>query len=218
MKIQCPCGMKYSFEIRPEMAARPIRFVCQACGLDSSDAVNELIQQQFGAVEAPVATVQAPPPAPKPRTPIRVAAPAPAASRAAPVAAALAVTSGSPLKVQAAAPLASAAADSASVMPTSPPIERCLKHPDQVATNRCRVCQKLICPKCMELTGYVCSAYCKAQAEQARIEIPIYENQKSVIEAKGWRQVRRVAYSAILLLAVLASVWGWYAFVGSKPR
>jgi len=70
----------------------------------------------------------------------------------------------------------------------------------------------------MELTGYVCSAYCKAQAEQARIEIPIYENQKSVIEAKGWRQVRRVAYSAILLLTMLASIWAWYAFVGSKPR
>jgi hypothetical protein len=35
-----------------------------------------------------------------------------------------------------------------------------------LATNRCQVCQKLICPKCMELTGYVCSAYCRAQAEQ----------------------------------------------------
>jgi len=186
--------------------------------LDSSDAVNELIRQQFGTVAAPVATLQAPPPAPKPRAPIRIAAPAPATSRAAPLAAAPAVTSGSPLKVQAPAPPAPAEAESASGIPAAPSAERCLKHPDQLATNRCQVCQKLICPKCMALTGYVCSAYCKAQAEQARIEIPIYENQKSVIEAKGWRRVRRVAYSAIFLVAVLASVWGWYAFVGSKPR
>src|SRR5712692_331024 len=100
MKIQCPCGMKYSFEIRPEMAARPIRFVCQACGLDSSDAVNELIRQQFGTVGTPAVTVQAPPPAPKPRAPIRIAAPAPA------------VASGSQLKVQPPAPPASAEAES----------------------------------------------------------------------------------------------------------
>jgi len=59
----------------------------------------------------------------------------------------------------------------------------------------------------MALTGYVCSAYCKAQAEQAGIEIPIYELQKSLIEAKGWRKVRQIAYSAIFLVAVLASVW-----------
>src|SRR2546428_11614351 len=116
MKIQCSCGMKYSFEVRPEMAARPIRFVCQACGLDSSDAVNELIRQQFGTVEAPVAKVQAPPAAPKPRTPIRIAAPAPGTRRAAPLTTAPAVTSGSPLKVQAPAPPASVEADSARVM------------------------------------------------------------------------------------------------------
>jgi len=70
----------------------------------------------------------------------------------------------------------------------------------------------------MALTGYVCSAYCKGQAEQAGIEIPIYELQKSLIEAKSWRKVRQIAYSAILLVAVLASVWAWYELVGSKPR
>ncbi len=47
MKIQCSCGAKYAFDLTPEMAQKPIRFVCQACGLDSSDYVNELIRREF---------------------------------------------------------------------------------------------------------------------------------------------------------------------------
>src|SRR5215472_18515898 len=49
MKLQCPCGAKYAFDVTPEMAGKPIRFVCSACGLDSSDYVNSLIRQELGA-------------------------------------------------------------------------------------------------------------------------------------------------------------------------
>ena len=48
MKIQCPCGAKYAFDVSPEMAQTPVRFVCQACGADSSDVVNGLIRQELG--------------------------------------------------------------------------------------------------------------------------------------------------------------------------
>src|SRR5688572_30546871 len=52
MKIQCVCGTKYSFDVTPEMVRNPIRFVCQSCGQDSSEAVNQAIRQQF-APEVP---------------------------------------------------------------------------------------------------------------------------------------------------------------------
>ena len=40
MKIQCACGTKYAFDITPDMAQNPVRFVCPACGLDSSEYVK----------------------------------------------------------------------------------------------------------------------------------------------------------------------------------
>jgi len=40
---------------------------------------------------------------------------------------------------------------------TAPAVETCLKH-GWAVTNRCLVCQNPICPKCMEVFGYVCSA------------------------------------------------------------
>src|SRR5438552_15677076 len=48
MKIQCSCGTKYSFDLTPEMARAPITFVCQNCGADSSQMVNQLIRHELG--------------------------------------------------------------------------------------------------------------------------------------------------------------------------
>ncbi|MGB7748536.1 MAG: PQQ-binding-like beta-propeller repeat protein [Verrucomicrobiia bacterium] len=61
MKIQCSCGAKYSFEVTPEMAQNPMRFVCQNCGLDSSDYINELVRDEI-AKQFPN-TASPPPPA-----------------------------------------------------------------------------------------------------------------------------------------------------------
>ena len=62
MKLQCPCGAKYAFDLTPEMLANPVTFVCPACNADHSAFVNELVRQEFGAVApAPVA-----PPTPAP--------------------------------------------------------------------------------------------------------------------------------------------------------
>lgn len=47
MKIQCSCGTKYSFEVTPEMARNPVRFVCPNCGLDSSEYVNQLVRAEI---------------------------------------------------------------------------------------------------------------------------------------------------------------------------
>ena len=48
MKLQCSCGAKYAFELTPAMAQNPVRFVCPACGQDSSGFVNELVQRELG--------------------------------------------------------------------------------------------------------------------------------------------------------------------------
>src|SRR5688572_30067951 len=49
-------------------------------------------------------------------------------------------------------------------VPTAPV---CLHHGDQPVVSNCLVCKKPICPECMRLFGYVCSAYCAGQAERA---------------------------------------------------
>ncbi len=61
MKIQCSCGAKYAFDVSPEMVQTPARFVCPACGVDSSDLVNHLIRQELG-VATPVQPTSQPPP------------------------------------------------------------------------------------------------------------------------------------------------------------
>ena len=65
MKIQCACGAKYAFDVTPEMAENPVRFVCQNCGLDSSDFVNGLIRQELGlGTPVAIAAAAGPPPPP----------------------------------------------------------------------------------------------------------------------------------------------------------
>jgi hypothetical protein len=94
----------------------------------------------------------------------------------------------------------------------------CSKHPGQFATERCRICSKPICPKCMELFGYVCSPLCKGKAESHGIEIPVYAGQKSVREARAWRRTALIAGTLGGLVVVLLGVWFWYAWFGSMPK
>ena len=94
----------------------------------------------------------------------------------------------------------------------------CSKHPGQLATTRCLVCQKPICPKCMELFGYVCSPLCKGKAEARRIEIPVYEGQKTVAQTRLWRKVGGIAAAIGVIVAALLGFWFWYAWFGSVPK
>lgn len=66
MKLQCPCGAKYEFELMPEMLAAPVSFICPACSADHSVFVNELVRQQFGAPVAEPEPASPPPPPPAP--------------------------------------------------------------------------------------------------------------------------------------------------------
>jgi outer membrane protein assembly factor BamB len=211
MKIICDCGAKYSFEVTPEMAARPVQFVCQLCGLDSSARVNRMIQQELSAAASavaqpalPVAALVASAPAPAPaRVPLTSAAPAPPAPAA-------------PKRV-AIARSASHAEPTAAVAADAPAAEEvCRKH-SQAAFERCYVCQKPICPQCMALFGYVCSPLCKAKADSHGIDVPVFAGQKSVVDAKRIRHTAGIAGAVGVLAVLVVGVWIWYTWFGSVP-
>ena len=188
MKIQCSCGTKYAFEITPDMVANPVRLVCQNCGTDNSSAVNQIIQQQFGPPVAEAVVVPAEAAVSSPPARLRV-------------------------NVQVAPTAAAATESAASVAP-----QLCRKHPGQFTTDQCRVCQKPICPQCMAIFGYVCSAYCKNEAEQRGLELPVYENQFGVAAARSTRKLGRIILGVSAALIVLLGGYGWFLFAGSKPR
>jgi len=193
MKLQCPCGAKYSFDITPEMAREPVKFVCPGCGFDASDFVNELVRKELAerAAASATPTIEAPP------APLPAAAPRIRMAR-----------ESSPASPPAEAP--------APVAGAKPKI--CAKHPGQLATEHCVVCSKPICPQCMELFGYVCSPLCKARADSHGIEIPFYEGQKSAVEAKMWRKLGMISAAAGVVLATLLGAWIWYGWIGSRPK
>jgi hypothetical protein len=236
LKIKCQCGVKYALDITPEHVANPPRFVCQYCGVDSSATVNQIIQQQFAeSANTEAATVRipatpTPPPAATPATPANPihaspitvqSVPALPVARPAPAIPAIAATNPAPpsppqtarLKVQGHTPEAADAAPSGA--PASAP---CLKHPGNFGIDECVVCHKPICPKCMELFGYLCSAYCAGQAEKLKLDVPVFEGQKSRVEAKHWKKVRLVSAAVVVLILALLSGYIWYYFVGSRPR
>jgi hypothetical protein len=180
MKIQCSCGAKFAFDVTPEMAGQAVKFVCPACGLDSSDRVNQLVRQEL--VERGGGGVMESWNDGKPNTP--------------------------PLQDSITPALA----------PEADSPKPCPKHPGQFVTDRCCVCSKPICPKCMELFGYVCSPLCRAKAEAQGIEVPVYAGQKSVVEQRLWRKVAWVGGSVGTVLLLLLGFWFWYAWIGGQPH
>jgi len=216
MKIQCSCGAKYAFEVTPEQVRQPVKFICPACGYDGSDFVNQLIRQQFEPAAAGVTTAMAPP--------IEVA-PAPAVT----------ATAGVPVEeVSAPAPAESASGAQArpaalqvrlhqsgekarESAPTRSDPRHCPKHPGQNTVEKCFVCGKPICPKCMYLFGYLCSATCKGKADLQGIAVPVYAGQRALIERRHWRRVGLVTGAAGAVMAAFLGGWVWYAWFGSRP-
>ena len=69
IKIQCPCGSKYSFEVDPVEGRMPFAVNCPTCNADGTDLANQLIAEADGKpklrvhASAPVAG-DGPPPRP----------------------------------------------------------------------------------------------------------------------------------------------------------
>lgn len=193
MKIECSCGAKHEFELRPEMQTHPVQFICPACGLDASDFVDGLVRRELGQNEKPTGT------------------PIPALASATPSAAQPSPRTG--VRLRPTQPLAEA-----KPAPAQTEALGCPKHPGEVATDKCYICSKPICPKCMALFGYVCSPLCKAKAESRGITLPVYEGQASVLEARRWRKMVRAGTAAGVLLVVLLGLWFWYDWFGCLPK
>ena len=188
MKLQCPCGAKYEFELAPEMFASPVSFICPACNADHSVFVNELVRQQFGATEPAPENIPAPPAPP---------APAPAGSR---------------LKISHEAKPAAAPAE------TAPVSKYCQKHRTVLATEHCAECGKPICPQCMNVFGFFCSPLCQNKADLKGKAVPVYAGQKFQVEARFWRKTGLIfGVLGILVLGALG-FYGWYLFYGSRPH
>jgi hypothetical protein len=100
---------------------------------------------------------------------------------------------------------------------SQPISEFCLKHGLET-THRCLVCQKPICPKCMEVFGYVCSVRCTETADRAGVDLPVYKGHIAVVRARARRKAWRIGLSAATALVLALGVWSWYQFIGSRPR
>lgn len=59
VKVQCPCGTRFAFDIEPVYGRMPVRVNCPGCGADGTDFANEVIRQKLAATAAAVPTVTA---------------------------------------------------------------------------------------------------------------------------------------------------------------
>src|SRR5215831_9631691 len=205
MRFQCSCGAHYDLEVTPEMAHYPVPFVCGVCGVDGSEYVTQLARAELGIATpaaapqpASVPVAQALPieshPATAPLDPLPSSYMSPPAQTPSAPLAVRAGTSPAPasrlrVHVETPPPPQPAAMPSAGV----DGVARCIKHGGEIATEKCYVCQKPICPKCMQLFGYLCSPLCKAKADSHGIDVPVFEGQKCIQEARSWQKVVQVA-------------------------
>lgn len=70
----------------------------------------------------------------------------------------------------------------------------------------------------MEQFGYVCSVYCRQQAEAKRMVIPVYKNQKSVVAGRSNAMAKRITIAVVALVAVLLGLYIWYTWFAREPK
>jgi hypothetical protein len=181
------------------MRQHPVLFICPACGVDASQFVDSLVRRELGQTSAPSGTpVSAIELAAAPEGVMLESAEPPVPSVR---------LNRTPVPDAA---VATAVAGGASA--------RCARHPGELAAAKCYICSKPICPKCMDLFGYVCSPLCKAKADSHGIHVPVYEAQKSRVDARRWRKLVWAATSGAGVIVLLLGIWSWYAFFGCRPK
>lgn len=67
VKIQCPCGARYKFDVEPLHGRMPAPVHCPVCGAEGTAPANTIIQQKLAPPPpAPAAEVEIIPPPPRP--------------------------------------------------------------------------------------------------------------------------------------------------------
>src|SRR4051812_27914382 len=49
IKIQCVCGQAYAFDVEPVHGRMPYAVACPSCGVDGTEAANEILAQSMPA-------------------------------------------------------------------------------------------------------------------------------------------------------------------------
>jgi hypothetical protein len=70
IKVQCPCGAKYSFDVEPVEGRMPFAVNCPSCNADGTELANQLIAAQSGAPKLRVHVAEPAAEAPVPFRPI----------------------------------------------------------------------------------------------------------------------------------------------------
>jgi hypothetical protein len=79
VKIQCPCGARYKFDVEPLHGRMPAPVHCPVCGVEGTVSANAIIQQKLAPPPpqpAPLAEVEIIPPPPRPAQNPALAVPA----------------------------------------------------------------------------------------------------------------------------------------------
>ena len=195
----------------PSIPARPIVAPPQpAAQPPSSSGAMRVSIPGHGAASAPAAP-RAQPPAPVPSRPAiapgTMPSMAPSSLRINKPAA----------PVQAAAPVA-AQEPAEGARPGQPAKRFCNKHQTRPAADSCRMCGKAICLTCMEQFGYLCSVYCREQAEATGKKIPRYKLQRRGIDDKRVIKAQRTAMAVAAFIVLFLGVWFWYAWFARNPK
>jgi hypothetical protein len=68
VKIHCPCGARYKFDVEPLHGRMPAPVHCPVCGVEGTPSANTIIQQKLAPPPPPVAAaeVEIIPPPPRP--------------------------------------------------------------------------------------------------------------------------------------------------------
>lgn len=74
IKVECPCGQHFVFDVEPIEGRMPSRVACPVCGADGTEQANAIISHQLGAQSvppraAPVRIAVVPPAQTGPRNP-----------------------------------------------------------------------------------------------------------------------------------------------------
>lgn len=187
IKVHCPCGTRYIFEVHPVDGRMPVPVHCPHCGVEGTGQANMLIRQALDR-ESDIRTDSG---IAMPRSlfdseiaprPVIPATRADAAPPVRPVAPAAATAAAAPVPV---APMRLTAEHAVkNEHGKATPVKYCPAHRKELAADFCRYCERPICVKCMRSFGYFCSPRCRHEAEMRGMTVPECPIQRPTIGAR----------------------------------